>query len=251
MKVAAIYDIHGNLPALEAVMNDIRQEEIDLLVVGGDVVLGPMSQEALTFLLDYNIPKKFIKGNCEVAVLAEMNGKNPEVPEQVKEIVRWTSIQHNSEHGNLLSSWPATFSCLIPGLGKVLFCHATPQNENDIFTRQTPEENILPVFTGLKAGIVVCGHTHMQFDRTIGDVRVVNAGSVGMPFGKTGADWIMMDGTIQFRHTNYDLKKAAERIRNTKYPQAHEFAENYILNSPSESEMLKIYSNSEIGRNKV
>ena len=91
----------------------------------------------------------------------------------------------------------------------------------------------------------------MQFDRTIGDVHIVNAGSVGMPFGKTGADWIMMDGTIQFRHTNYDLKKAAERIRNTKYPQAHEFAENYILNSPSESEMLKIYSNSEIGRNKV
>ena len=251
MKVAAIYDIHGNLPALESVLYEIRQEKVDLLIVGGDVVLGPMSGDSLSCLLELDIPTKYIKGNCEVAVLAEMAGKEPAVPEQVRETVRWTAGQHNTEHKHLLSSWPATINYHVPGLGNILLCHATPQNENDIFTRQTPEENILPVFTGLKAGIVVCGHTHMQFDRTIGDVRVVNAGSVGMPFGKTGADWIMMDGTIQFRHTNYDLKKAAERIRNTKYPQAHEFAENYILNSPSESEMLKIYSNSEIGRNKV
>jgi putative phosphoesterase len=251
MKVAAIYDIHGNLPALEAVLCDIQHERIDLLVVGGDVVLGPMSQEALALLLDLDIPKQFIKGNCEVAVLAEMAGKEPAVPEQVRETVRWTAGQHSTEHKHLFSNWPATFNYHIAGLGNILFCHATPQNENDIFTRQTPEENILPVFTGLKVEIVVCGHTHMQFDRTIGDVRVVNAGSVGMPFGKTGADWIMLDKTIQFRHTNYDLKKATERIRNTKYPQALEFAENYVLNSPSESEMLKIYANSKIGRKKV
>ncbi|MGA8264094.1 MAG: metallophosphoesterase family protein [Ignavibacteriaceae bacterium] len=98
--------MHGNLPALEAVMNDIRQEGIDLLVVGGDVVLGPMSQESLALLLDVDIPTQFIKGNCEVAVLAEMKSKSPKVPEQVREIVRWTSLQHNSEHERLLSGWP-------------------------------------------------------------------------------------------------------------------------------------------------
>jgi predicted phosphodiesterase len=133
-------------------------------------------------------------------------------------------------------------------LGKVLFCHATPQNENDIFTQLTPEENLLSVFSGVNVEIIICGHTHMQFDRRIGDVRVVNAGSVGMPFGATGADWIMLDQTIQFRHTDYDLENAAERIRDTKYPQAQEFAKNYVLNTPSKSEMLKIYAASEIGR---
>ncbi|MGD8428241.1 MAG: metallophosphoesterase family protein [Balneolaceae bacterium] len=248
MKVAAIYDIHGNLPALEAVIDEIMREKIDLLVVGGDVVLGPMSQEALTFLLDINIPKKFIKGNCEVAVLAEMNHKKYTISEQARESVRWTSMQLNSEHKRLLSSWPATFNCHVRGLGKVLFCHATPQNENDIFTQLTPEENLLSVFSGVNVEIIICGHTHMQFDRRIGDVRVVNAGSVGMPFGATGADWIMLDQTIQFRHTDYDLENAAERIRDTKYPQAQEFAKNYVLNTPSKSEMLKIYAASEIGR---
>ena len=247
MRIAAIYDIHGNLPALEAVLDDIRQAEVDCVVVGGDVILGPMSREALACLLALDIPTRFIRGNCEVAVLAEMAGKNPAVPVQIREIVRWTAKQLHPEHEQLLANWPSTIRFHVPGLGEVLFCHATPRNENEIFTRLTPEERVVPVFEGLTTTMVICGHTHMQFDRMIGKIRVVNAGSVGMPFGKTGADWLLLGPGVQYQHTSYDLKKAAERIRATTYPQAQEFAQQYVLNSPSEREMLEVFTRGEIG----
>ena len=91
----------------------------------------------------------------------------------------------------------------------MLFCHATPRNDNEIFTRLTPEEHLLPIFARLNADIVVLGHTHMQFDRMVGTVRVVNAGSVGMSFGEPGADWLLLGPDVQLRHTRYDLAKAA------------------------------------------
>jgi hypothetical protein len=86
----------------------------------------------------------------------------------------------------------------------------------------------------------------MPFDRMIGRVRVVNAGSVGMPFGKPGADWLLLGPTVQLRHTPYDLAKAAERIRDTKYPQAQDFAAHYVLQPPSEGEMLAVFSKGEL-----
>jgi diadenosine tetraphosphatase ApaH/serine/threonine PP2A family protein phosphatase len=94
--------------------------------------------------------------------------------------------------------------------------------------------------------LVVCGHTHMQFDRTIGSVRVVNAGSVGMPFGTPGADWLLLGPTLQLRHTSYDLAAGAERIRATTYPQAREFAEQYVLQPPSEEDMLRAFGAAEL-----
>ena len=94
--------------------------------------------------------------------------------------------------------------------------------------------------------LVVCGHTHMQFDRTIGGVRVVNAGSVGMPFGEPGAYWLLLGPNIQFQRTTYDLAKAAERIRATNYPQAQDFAARNVLQPPSETEMLEAFSKVEL-----
>ena len=72
MHVAALYDIHGNLPALEAVLHEIREAGVDRVVVGGDVVPGPMPRETLRRLLDLDLPVHFIHGNCELAVLAQM-----------------------------------------------------------------------------------------------------------------------------------------------------------------------------------
>ncbi len=134
-----------------------------------------------------------------------------------------------------------TLRLAIPGLRNVLFCHATPHSETDAFTRLTPEDVLLPVFDGLGADIVVCGHTHMQFDRMIGATRVVNAGSVGMPFGRTGADWLLLGPDVQLRNTNYDLNEAAARVRGTAYPQAEDAATS-ILNPPSESQILKVFT---------
>jgi predicted phosphodiesterase len=245
MRVAAIYDIHGNLPALEAVLDEIREAGVDQILVGGDVVPGPMPREALARLLDVDLPIQFIYGNGEVAVLTELAGKEPRVPPNFRDVIRWNA-QQLADYEKVLSSWPKTIRLEVPSLGEVLFCHATPQNENDVFTKITPEEWLLPIFQQGKANIVVCGHTHMQFDRMIGKTRVANAGSVGMPFGKPDAYWLLLSPNIQLCQTDYDLVKAAERIRATNYPQANEFAEHNILQPPSEAEMLEAFAKTEL-----
>jgi putative phosphoesterase len=250
MRVAAIYDIHANLPALEAVLQDIRQAEADHLVVGGDVLPGPMPRETIACLLDLDIPVQFVQGNGDREVLAQMEGAETDwyrtASEQWREPVRWTAQQLNPEHKRLLAGWSKTLAVEIGGLGEVLFCHATPRNDSEIFTRLTSEDRLVPVFEGLNVPVVVCGHTHMQFDRTVGRIRVVNAGSVGMPFGEPGADWLLLGPNVQLRHMPYDFAKAAERIRDTKYPQAQEFAARNVLQPPSEAETLEAFSRVEL-----
>jgi predicted phosphodiesterase len=247
MRVAALYDIHGNLPALEAVLGSVRQAGVDRIVVGGDVVPGPMLGETLACLLALDTPVDFIQGNSEVAVLAEMAGSDlAPMPEQAREIVRWTAQQLHAEHGRLFASWPKTLRLEIPDVGNVMFCHGTPRHDNEIFTRLTPEERLMPLFEGLGVSAVICGHTHMQFDRTVGRTRVVNAGSVGMPFGAPGAYWLLLGPDVRLQHTPYDLADAADRIRATNYPQAHDFATNNVLNPPPEEQMLEILTRSEL-----
>lgn len=247
MRVAALYDIHGNLPALEAVLDDVRLAGVELIVVGGDVMPGPMSREVLECLLDLDLPVQFIQGNCEIDALAEMSGTGAvRFPEQAREIMRWSAQQLFPEYEQLLSGWPKTLRLEVGGLGPVLFCHATPRDDNEIFTRLTPEERLLPIFVGLDVAVVVCGHTHMQFDRMVGRIRVVNAGSVGMPFGEPGADWLLLDGEVRLQRTSYDLTKAAERICKTNYPQAQEFAANHVLQPPKEEQMLEVFIRAEL-----
>src|ERR1700738_4295314 len=97
MQVAAIYDIHGNLPALEAVLQDIRQADVNQIVVGGDVVPGTMPLETSDCLLGLDVPVQFIQGNGEVDVLAELAGMEvSRVPEQFREVVRWSARQLSS-----------------------------------------------------------------------------------------------------------------------------------------------------------
>jgi putative phosphoesterase len=241
MQIAALYDIHGNLPALEAVLDDVHVAGADHIIVGGDVVPGPMPIECIERLLDVRLPVRFIRGNGDREVLARMRGvETGTVPEPFREIIRWNADQIRAYEA-LLASWPDTVAVQVPDLGDVLFCHATPRNDTEIFTRLTPEERLLPVFEGVEASLVVCGHTHMQFDRAVGRIRVVNAGSVGMPFQEPGAYWLMLGSRVRLRRTTYDRDKAAERIRRTKYPQAEEFAARHVLTSPSEADTLQAF----------
>lgn len=257
MRIAGLYDIHGNLPALEAVLQEIRRAEVDQIVVGGDIIPGPMPRETLRRLLDLDLPVQFIHGNCELAVLAQMAAPEPgsaaywgttsgkPFPEALQQGYRWTAQQLQPEYEAVLASWPKTIQLEIDGLGEVLFCHSTPRSETEVFTRLTSAERLSPVFEGLQASVVVCGHTHMQFDRVVGKTRVVNAGSVGEPFGAPGACWVLLGPDVQLRRTPYDVTRAAESIRNTPYPQAQEAAEN-ILQPPSEEEALKAFSKAEL-----
>ena len=253
MRVAALFDIHANLPALDAVLNEVRAAEVDHIVLGGDVLPGPMPRETLARLQTLDVPVAAIHGNGELGMLAQLAAADPSdvtywgttsgavLPEKYREWVRWNARQLRADEASLLAAWPKTCRMHVPEIGDVLFCHGTPTSETDAFTRLTPEDVLLPVFDGLGVPLIVCGHTHMQFDRTIGSTRVVNAGSVGYPFGRTGADWLLLGPDVQLRHTAYDLSAAADRIRATPFPGAQEFADT-ILQPPQEAVMLEAFS---------
>jgi predicted phosphodiesterase len=214
------------------------------------VLPGPMPRETLACLLDLDIPVRFIQGNGDRVVVEQLAGvETSALPEQVRGSVRWVAGQLDPEHERLLAGWPPTVRVEVAGLGEVLFCHATPRNDTEIFTRLTPESVLLPVFEGVEAPVVVCGHTHMQFDRRIGNlrvVRIVNAGSVGMPFDGPGACWLLVGPDVQLQRTSYDLAGAAEHILKTDYPQAQEFAERNVVRPPSEQETLEAFARAEL-----
>jgi predicted phosphodiesterase len=248
MRIAALFDIHGNLPALEAVLADVRAASVDRLVVGGDIVVGPMTREALAYVRALDLPVEFIYGNCEVAVLDQLAGRAPKpawLSPKYRPILEWTAEQHRGDR-EVLASWPLTRRLDVPGIGTVLFCHATPRNDDDGFLKTTVEEKIRPLFDGLGAALVVCGHTHMQFDRMVGTTRVISAGSVGQPFGEPGAYWLLIGPDVELRRTAYDLEAAAHRIRATSYPAAEEFAAKNVLEPPTEQQMLDVFSKFEL-----
>lgn len=241
-RVAALYDIHGNLPALEAVLDDLDRAAVDHLVVGGDVFPGPMASECLDRLLEEELPVSFIHGNGDRAILALAGGDLPDaVPEAQVEKMRAAAAQLQPRHVDVLSGWPATARLDIGALGEVLFCHATPRSDTEIFTRRTDAPWLEEAFSAVGADTVLCGHTHMPFDRCVGEVRVVNPGSVGMPFGEPGAYWGLLGEKVERRRTAYDLDAAAERIRATGRPGAAEFADDNVLRPPSAEQMLELF----------
>ena len=247
MRVAAIYDVHGNLPALEAVLRDVRHAEVDRIVVGGDVIPGPMPREAIELLNTLDRPTHFLLGNGEREVLALRAGAEAaSVPLRFRAMMQWTADQLDDGVARLLAAWPASCRLRLDSLGDVLFCHATPRSDTEIFTERTPGDVLRPIIGAAAASVVVCGHTHMQFDRRIGGTRVVNAGSVGMSFQGPGAYWLLLGDEIDLRRTEYDLADAASRILATGYPLAAEFAEGNVLHPPTAAATLDSFARVEL-----
>jgi putative phosphoesterase len=244
--IAALYDIHGNLPALEAVLQEVRNSGVSRIIVGGDVCPGPMAVECLELLLAQELPVDFIQGNGDRETLAVRRGEPTSFPEAFRETVAWCAAQLPAAQEASMRGWPSTTRVQLPDGKRVLFCHATPRNDTDIFTRVTPDAQLRALFEGLDVDLVVCGHTHMQFDRAIGSVRVVNAGSVGMPFGDPGAHWLLLDTDAHLRRTPYDHRAAAERIRASGYPMREQFAADNILTQPGEEQMIEVFERSSV-----
>jgi diadenosine tetraphosphatase ApaH/serine/threonine PP2A family protein phosphatase len=157
------------------------------------------------------------------------------------ETSRWAARQLRPEHRAFLGLFVETVVLSVAGLGEVLFCHATPFGDEPIMTVATPEGRVRELLAGIGPRVVVCGHTHMQYDRTVGAVRVVNAGSVGMPYGEPGAYWALLGPAVELRRTPYDFEAAAEQIRRTTYPLAADFAANNVLRPPSAAEALAYF----------
>ena len=247
MRVACLYDIHGNLPALEAVLRDVHDAEVDRVVIGGDVLPGPMPRQCLDLLAALEVRTDYITGNGDRETLAARRGEmSAIIPEYFRESMTWNARQLNDDDERAIGAWPATTTIAVDHVGRVLFCHATPRNDTEIFTSATSEAKLLPIFEALDVDVVVCGHVHMQSDRMVGRMRVINAGSVGMPFQEPGAYWLLIANGIELRRTDYDRAAAAARIRATEYPLADDFASKNVLSPPSMESMLAAFASAEL-----
>jgi putative phosphoesterase len=211
-RVAALYDVHGNLPALEAVLADA--DEADLIVAGGDVVGGPFPAETLERLRALGDRVRWLRGNAERELVEQPPPREAGPPPGELERLR---AALTDEQVDFLYGLPERVELELPGLGQVLFCHATPQNDLDIVTPLTPEERLRRILAGATADVVVAGHTHIQEDRRVGGIRWVNAGSVGMPYeDEPGAYWALLGPEVELRRTEYD----ATALGGYEYPQA-------------------------------
>jgi diadenosine tetraphosphatase ApaH/serine/threonine PP2A family protein phosphatase len=182
-----------------------------LVVVGGDSVWGPMPQETMDVLRSLDRPVDFIMGNADRDVFDRVGGR-------WKEANDWCADRLSADHLDFLRSRPAEVVIDTDDLGPVLFCHGSPRSDVETITTATPDDRILEMCAPRLEAVVVCGHTHAQFERSVGHLRIVNAGSVGNPFGDPGAYWAMFGPDVELRFTSYDVAAAAEQIRKSEFP---------------------------------
>lgn len=243
MRIAAIYDIHGNLPALDAVLAEIAAEQPDLIVVGGDVAAGPLPRQTIERLQSLDLPAHFVRGNADREMVAAFDGQplDPKLPQGAQEQIRWSVGQLGRVHRDFLATFTPPTAFPVVGLGDALFCHGSPRDEDEIITALTSEERLAQIVAAVQQPLVVCGHTHMQFNRVSGHTRVINAGSVGMPYADPGAYWLLLGPTVTLRHTVYDLDAAAEHIRAGSAPNAEEFIARNLRQPPTAAEAAALF----------
>jgi putative phosphoesterase len=210
MRIAVLADIHGNLPALRAVLADVDRAGADALVVAGDVVAGPLVRESLELLYGRSEPVHWISGNSEREALAVYDG-GPPADTPAGEAAAWSAHALDGHWRDALASWPIALT-----LDDVLFCHGSPRRDDEILTTATPDSVLTEALGEVGTPLVVGGHTHRQFIRTLETgLTYANAGSVGLPYeGRPAAFWmIVADGVPQPRETSYELDAAIEELR--------------------------------------
>jgi putative phosphoesterase len=243
LRVAALSDIHGNLPALEAVLSEVERVGPDLIVSCGDVASGPMPAETISLLM--TLPRsRFVRGNADRGLVDAFDRKpKGRMPGPFAD---WCATRITRGQRDFLESFESTVMVDdVDGIGRVLFCHGSPRSDEEIMTAETSLDRMREFMAGLDADLVVCGHTHMQFDRMVDRVRVINAGSVGMPYGEPGAYWTMLGPGVRPRRTEYDREAAAARIRAAGSPEAEQFATENVLKVPTVEEAMEFLRKAE------
>jgi putative phosphoesterase len=229
LRVAALYDVHGNLPALQAVLVEVEREGVDEIVFGGDIASGPPLPRETVELVRSLPNARAIRGNADRL-------DSPAFRDDPGRL--WVEQRLAEEQIAWLAELP--FSTV---LDDTLYVHATPQDDESVITELTSDERLAELLAGVEQRRIVTGHTHMQLERRSGDVLFVNAGSVGRPYeGRPGAYWALLDDdTVVLRRTEYDLESAAEGIRASGHPRAEELAAENVLQVPSRAEALAVF----------
>lgn len=237
MRVAVLSDVHGNLPALDAVLAELGRERFDLVVSGGDVCAGPMPTEALERLvaLSATVPMLWIMGNADRDVIGVWDGGLPaNRDDPAARAARFAAAGIDRAQRDFL----ATFAVSLAADG-VRYCHGSPRSDTEILTAASPPRRVDAALSGVTEPLVVHGHTHHQYDHG----RVAGAGSVGMPYeGRAGAFWAVVDGgRVKLRRTAYDLAAAATAIRATGYPDAEDLLAESLLDPIPRREALAVF----------
>jgi putative phosphoesterase len=226
MRVAALADVHGNLPALEAVLADVDAVGVETIVVVGDTASGPMPVETLDALRTRGA--LFVRGNAD-RVLDLAGANTGEVWVQSR---YWVAERLGEERLAFLAALPLDASLDVDGLGRVRFCHGAPGSDEIGITRVTPDERLRRLLDEVDEDVVVCGHTHVQFDRVVDGIRVVNCGSVGAPYeAEPAAYWALLGPDVDLRTTTYDVEAAMAAFVASGYPKAAE-AESFLRPDP-------------------
>src|ERR671929_972615 len=167
MRVAALYDIHGNLPALEAVLAEVEREGVDAIVIGGDIAAGPPQPREVVERVRSLPNAHCIRGNADRVFDGEFAGDQG---------LEWLLERLDDDQARWLAGLP--FSTV---LDDTLYVHATPQDDTTIVTEATADEKLAALLADVEHPRIVAGHTHMQLERRVGERLFVNAGSVGWP----------------------------------------------------------------------
>ncbi|MFI7060615.1 metallophosphoesterase family protein [Kribbella sp. NPDC050124] len=236
--VAVLADVHGVLPALEAVLAEADVRDADVIVLAGDIASGPQPVETLDLLVSLGERVVWVRGNADRELVAMARGTfEGEAPDGVSP---WAAGELRADQVELLAGLPTTVT-----IGDALFCHATPRDDEEMVLVDSPIARWAQVFSGLPDEVrtVVCGHTHMPFARQVDRRLVVNAGSVGMPYGAPGPSWALLtpDG-VQLRRAPMDRRKAADRIvAESSYPDREAWVAEYLLSNYSDTEALDAF----------
>jgi putative phosphoesterase len=238
-RVAALYDIHANFSALEAVLAEVELAGVDVIVFGGDVAWGPFPKKTVERLQQFENRALFVRGNADRETGGRL-GTEAGLDPEVAEVNQWCADQLTSEQHSWLLALPETTTVDVEGLGSCLFCHGSPRSDEEVLTSQTSERRMHAALQGVVQDVVVCGHTHMQFDRRTQRARVVNAGSVGLPYeGAPGAYWALLDDSIHLRRTDYDLDEAVTDMRVSGCPHVEEMFVSTLMNPPAPTEVAR------------
>jgi predicted phosphodiesterase len=245
VRVAALYDIHGNLPALRAVLAEVAQEGVGAVVIGGDVAAGPQPRETIEQLMALGQRARFVRGNADREVVDAYDQRRTR-PEDMNgpaaKAAAFAAARITKNQRNFLADFRFTVALDVDGLGPVLFCHGSPRSDSEIITTRTPPERLGRILDGVTEPLVVGGHTHRQFDLHAGGHRFVNAGSVGSPYeGRAGAFWTLLGPEVTLRCTDYDISAAAKELRETGYPGVEEMLDASLLDPVDANETATFF----------
>jgi putative phosphoesterase len=243
MKIAVVADVHGNLPALRATLAEIEAERVDAIVVCGDTAAGPLVRGSLEMLAGHPEPVYWVRGNGERETVACFDQGG--AADVASDWAPWTAREIDRGWRDRMATWPIALE-----LDGVCFCHGSPRADDENLTRATPDEALAAAATGTSASVIIGGHTHQQFVRTLPDGRVIaNAGSVGLPYeGRPGAFWLLVtDRRPALRETTYDISAAAAEMRASGFPDLDEAIGESLL-APADPAWVTAFFEHQAGR---